>query len=427
MIIMCEQEYLDILNQELMPALGCTEPIAIAYAAATARDVLGVFPEHIDLFCSGNIIKNVSGVVVPNSNGMRGIDAAGTLGIVCGRAESRLQVLENATEEDVFRTKQLLQQGFAKCYLQEGVENLYVRAIVYSGNNQAEVIIEKHHTDITYIAKNGVILEDHQKKEHASDAALTELTVLGILDFSESVNTDKVKKLLDQQISMNMAIAHEGIKNTYGVSVGQTLLHTEGCSLSVRARALAAAGSDARMDGCSLPVMINSGSGNQGMTLSIPVIEYAKELNVGDTKLYRALLISNLISIHIKRQIGSLSAFCGAVSAACGAGAAITYLYGGNYDQICSTIVNTLGTTTGIVCDGAKASCAAKISCALESAITAHHMSMEKKRFLANTGLIKGDIEDTIRCVGCVGRDGMRETDVQIMNIMLRNTPDIKK
>ena len=413
----CEN-YLKILEQELVPALGCTEPIAIAFAAAKARAVLGCFPEKLKLYCSGNIVKNVMGVTVPNSDGLRGIDVAGALGAVCGLEERELEVLEGVTAEGIEKAQKLIEEGFVESLLQEGVANLYIRAQVFAGEHFAEVTVEQYHTNITRIIKDGKeIFSAELAEEKEIDKSF--MTVQGILDFADSVPVERLEPILGRQIEMNLRIAEEGIENPYGAQVGRTLLAAEGDSVQVRARAKAAAGSDARMDGCSLPVVINSGSGNQGITVCVPVVEYAKELGIGEEKLYRALAVSNLISVHIKRHIGSLSAFCGAVSAACAAGTAITYMMGGSYEQICGTIVNTLGNTSGIICDGAKASCAAKISCALEAAILGHHMSMAGIVLPPYTGIIKDDIEETIRSVGAVGKNGMSETDITILNIML--------
>lgn len=412
--------YLEILHSELIPALGCTEPIAVAFAAAKARSVLGTFPDKLELHCSGNVIKNVKGVTVPNSGGLIGLDVAAVLGTVCGCADRELQVLEDATEEDIARTQELIRNNYVICILEEGVENLYIRAVVSSGEHTAEVIIEKKHNLITHICKDGVTLYHHNPEIHTEKYVdKSTLSIRGILEFAESVSLESVQELLDRQIEMNSRIADEGLRRGYGAQIGQTLLDTEGENVIIRARARAAAGSDARMSGCSLPVVINSGSGNQGMTLSLPVIEYAKELHVDREKLYRALVVSNLTAIHIKRYIGSLSAFCGAVSAACAAGAAITYLHGGSYDQICTTIVNTLGNTSGIICDGAKPSCAAKIACAVEGAILAHNMSMMGRSFQPGEGLIREDIEDTIKSIGYVARVGMKNTDVEVLNVMI--------
>ena len=420
---MTQQEYAAIIEAELVPAFGCTEPIAIALAAAKAREVLGTFPESMELYCSGNVVKNVKGVTVPNSGGLKGIDVAGVLGAVCGRADRDLEVLADASKEDVEKTKELLnQEGFVTCRLQPQVDNLYVRAVVKAGDQSAEVTISGHHTFISEIKKDGEVLLSREEK---SDSPVTELkkklTLKGIYDYVNEADLTLVQPLLERQITYNERIAREGLTGRYGARVGQTLLDSEGATISVRARALAAAGSDARMSGCALPVVINSGSGNQGLTVSLPILTYARELQVPDEVLYRALLMGNLTSIHQKSYIGNLSAFCGAVSAAAGAGAGITYLFGGSFEQIASTVINSLANASGIVCDGAKASCAAKIASAVEAAILAHNMSMRGVTFHSGDGLILDNVEKTMQSIGYVGRVGMEQTDRDILEIMLGN------
>lgn len=413
-------KYVNILKHELVPALGCTEPIAIAYAAAKARDVLGRFPESVEMRCSGNIIKNVKGVTVPNSRGLKGIDAAAVLGVTGGDAHRELEVLESVTEADIAKTRELLGRGFCTCSLIGQVENLYIVAKVVAGDEYAEVTIINRHTLITRIVKNGQVLFAMDAAEdspgHVDKSCLN---VKDILEFANQLNIEDVKEVLERQIQLNSAIAEEGLRHEYGVQVGRTLLNVYGNDVKTRARARAAAGSDARMGGCSLPVVINSGSGNQGMTVSLPVIEYARELNVGEEMLYRALVVSNLISIHQKKYIGNLSAYCGAVSAACGSGSGITYLYGGNYEDISFTITNTIANVGGIVCDGAKPSCAAKIASAVDAAILAHHLGMAHRAFQPGEGIVKEHVEDTIKSMGYIGRVGMRETDTEILNIMI--------
>lgn len=414
------QNYVKILNNELVPALGCTEPIAIAYAAAKARATLGTFPDRVEMHCSGNIIKNVMGVTVPNSGGLRGIDVAATLGIVGGDADRELEVLEDITQEDIDKTKQLVDEGFCQCKLQEDVENLYIVAKVIKDEHFAEVTIINRHTLITKIVKDGEVLFEHKVSEESPDYVdKSLLNVKDILTFADEVNIDDIREAISSQITLNSAISDEGMKNHYGAEVGRTLLEVYGDDVKVRARARAAAGSDARMGGCSLPVVINSGSGNQGMTVSLPVIEFAKELNASEEKLYRALVVSNLIAIHQKKYIGSLSAYCGAVSAACGAGAAITYLYGGNEEEVGLTITNTIGNVGGIVCDGAKSSCAAKIASAVEAAVLAHYMASKHHCFQPGEGIVQNDVEGTIRSMGYIGRVGMKITDTEILNIMI--------
>jgi len=414
------QNYLNILKSELVPALGCTEPIAIAYAAAKAREVLGEFPDKVIMKCSGNIIKNVMGVTVPKSGGQKGIDVAAVLGVVGGKAERELEVLEEVTPEDIAKTRELVKAGYCSCDLQENVENLYIVARVEKGEHNAEVTIINRHTFIKKIVKDGsILMEQEVNEEKTEHVDKSQMSVKGILEFADGVEIEDVRELLDNEIQLNTAIAEEGLKNPYGAQVGRILLQVYPNDVWIRARAKAAAGSDARMGGCSLPVVINSGSGNQGMTVSLPVIEYAKELDVSQEKLYRALVVSNLIAIHQKKYIGSLSAYCGAVSAACGAGAAITYLYDGTYEEVAATIVNTIANVGGIVCDGAKSSCAAKISSAVEAAINAHHMARHYCGFMPGEGIVQGDVEDTIKSVGYVGRVGMKSTDIEILNLMI--------
>lgn len=415
--------YVNILNTELIPALGCTEPIALAYAAAKARDVLGTFPDRIRLCCSGNIIKNVKGVTVPNSGGLKGIDVAAALGAVGGNAENALEVLQGVTDADRKKAAELIAGGFCDCSLKEGVANLYIEARAEKGGEFAEVTIINTHTNITKIVKNGEVLEEHPADTTVKDKLdKSKLNVCDIIEFADTVDLKDVRKVLMRQITCNSAISEEGLKNPWGAQVGRTLLETYGDDIKIRARAAAAAGSDARMSGCALPVVINSGSGNQGMTASLPVIEYAKELGLSEEKLLRALVVSNLIALEQKKYIGSLSAYCGAVCAGCGAGAAITYMCGGSRAQIEKTIINTIANVGGIVCDGAKPSCAAKIAASVEAAILAHHMAMKDRAFSAGEGLVLETADDTIKSLGHVGRVGMKQTDVEILNIMIGKT-----
>ncbi|MHB0896190.1 MAG: L-cysteine desulfidase family protein [Spirochaetales bacterium] len=440
--------YLAILREELVPAMGCTEPIAVAYAAAMARDVLGMRPESAEIRCSANIVKNVKGVTVPNTGGMKGIATAAIAGIVGGKAQAKLEVLQSVTAEDRIEIKKLLSAGFCKAALAEGIEGLYIEAIVRAGDQSAEVVIADSHTGVVRIRKNGVTTFELGKAaageatagevsageataaeapadktgDSASAAARHDyalLNVKDIVEFAATVDLSELSELLERQIFMNEAISNEGLTNDYGASVGKTLLAREGEGVRSRARAKAAAGSDARMGGCALPVMINSGSGNQGLTVSLPVIEYARELNVGKEKLLRALVISNLVSLEQKEYIGKLSAYCGAVSAAVGSGAAITYMSGGGYEKIAMTITNAIATASGILCDGAKSSCAAKIATALEAAIMAHEMSMSGRGFSSGDGLVSDGVENTIRNFGHIGSIGMRPTDIEIIKVML--------
>ena len=409
-----------ILKNELIPALGCTEPIAIAYAAGKARQALGKMPDHITVYFSGNILKNVKGVTVPNSGGMKGVDSAAILGTVGGDPDRELEILESITPADIARAKELKTGDFCRCVLLPEEENLYIRVEAFAGSDSALTEIRTKHTHITRIEKNGVCVfsqEDAGGESAVGDRSL--LSVRTILEFAACARIQDVAPVLDRQIELNGAISREGLSNAYGANVGKELLKTYGGAVENRAKAAAAAGSDARMGGCTLPVVINSGSGNQGMTASLPVIVFAEELGVSRETLYRALIVSNLIAIHQKKYIGSLSAYCGAVSAACGSGAAITYMSGGDYGAVCRTITNTIATAGGIVCDGAKSSCAAKIATALDCALMAHHMSMDGQTFLSGEGLVKPDIEATIASVGRMGRVGMHPTDVEILNIMM--------
>ncbi len=415
------ENYRWILEDELIPALGCTEPIALAYAAARARDVLGCRPESMLVRCSGNIIKNVKGVTVPNSGGMRGIRAAAVLGMTGGRAEKELEVLSEVTPEALAETRKLLEKGFCDCELAEGVENLYISVRLQCASDWAEVVVENAHTHISQIYKNGELLFQNQNGagRHMARGDKSLLDVKNIIAFANEVDLEDVREVLERQIKLNTAISDEGLRNHYGAEVGRTILAVYGEDVKVRARARAAAGSDARMNGCPLPVVINSGSGNQGMTCSLPVIEFADYFGAPKDRLMRALVVSNLISIHQKKYIGSLSAYCGAVSAACGAGAGITYLCGGDYTRVSETITNTIANVGGMLCDGAKSSCAAKIASAVDAAILAHYLGAKDHCFQPGDGIVQSDVEGTIRSVGYVGKEGMKETDVTILKVML--------
>lgn len=416
------QSYLAILRSELVPALGCTEPIAVAYAAAKAAEVLGKAPERAELWCSGNIVKNVKGVIVPNTGNLKGIDAAAIAGIVGGDPALGMQVLETVAENQHTEIRRLLDGRFCQTRLIEGEDNLFIIAKVFADSESAEVFIKGSHTNIFRIVKNGQTVLDRECADRASDgndAAQAKLNVRDIIAFANQVDLADVADLLSAQVEKNTRISEEGLRGQYGVSVGKTLLKHFGSDLKTRAKARTAAGSDARMSGCALPVIINSGSGNQGMTVSLPVITYAEELNLSQEKLYRALVLSNLVAIHQKSTIGKLSAFCGAVSAACGSGAAITYMSGGDYEAICKTITNTIANVGGIVCDGAKPSCAAKIASAVDAAIMAHHLSVEGKVFSDGDGLVTADVERTIANIGRMASEGMKATDIEILRLMV--------
>lgn len=418
---MCKVDFFKLLKKELVPALGCTEPIAVAYAAAKAREVLGVFPERIELLCSGNIIKNVKGVTVPCSGGMKGLDVATVLGTVGGDAKKELEVLSGITEEDIKKTKEYLEnKNFFSCSLVEGVANLYITVNMWAQGHSSEVTIADHHTAIKEIKKDGkVLFSTNLEKSEEEYIDLSQLKLEDIFTFAEEADIDKLAEILDRQIEMNSRISDYGVRENCGANIGSTLLASFPNEVSIRARARAAAASDARMSGCALPVVINSGSGNQGITASLPVIEYAKALNVPKEKLYRALAISNLSALYVKQYIGSLSAFCGAVVAASGSSAAITYLYEGTYNQMSNAIINTLANVGGIVCDGAKASCASKIASAVDAAILGFKMSMNGQSFPIGEGIVQKTPEETIKAIGYIGRVGMAKTDVEILNVMI--------
>ena len=415
------KSFLQILKDELIPAMGCTEPIAIAYAAAKARDILGMMPEQVEVHVSDNIIKNVKSVVVPNTGGLKGIEAAAAAGIVGGQSNKVLEVISQVTAEQKTEMKAFLYEIPIRVYNLVNDLIFDILIILYAGKQSAKVRICQYHTNIVYIEKNGTVLinvqENEDKEETSADRAL--LTIKDIIEFADSCDIADVKSVLDRQIYYNTLIAEEGLLGDYGANVGSTYLKFYGYDVRNRAIARAAAGSDARMSGCELPVVINSGSGNQGITVSIPVVEYAKELSVPKDKLYRALVVSNLIAIHEKTGIGSLSAYCGAVTAGCAAGCGIAYLHGGGYDEIAHTLVNSLAIVSGIICDGAKASCAAKIASSVKAGILGYHMYMNHQEFKCGDGIVNNGVEATIRNVGQLGREGMRQTDKEIVKIML--------
>lgn len=412
--------YTAILKEELVPAMGCTEPIAIAYAAAVARETLGMLPDTVRISASGNIIKNVKSVVVPNTGGLRGIAAAAGAGIIAGKAEKKLEVLAEITREEIQELNAYLDTAsFSVTGSQSGcVFDIYIE--VHKGEHSAEVQIQGHHTNIVKIRKNGETLfgKNYTEENQSSGEDRSLLNVKDILSYAKEVDLKDVEEVLERQIQYNTAIAEEGLHGNWGANIGKILLQSYGNSVQNRAKAMAAAGSDARMNGCEMPVVINSGSGNQGMTASLPVIVYAEDMQVSREVLLRALLVSNLVSIHLKTGIGTLSAYCGAISAGCGAGAGITYLYGGGYEEISHTIVNALAINSGVVCDGAKASCAAKIASAVEAGVLGMKMYQFGSQFYGGDGIVAQGIEETIENVAELARDGMRETDRKIIEIM---------
>ncbi len=414
------QNYREVLENELVPALGCTEPIAVAYAGAVAVKALGCFPERMAVAASGNIIKNVKGVIVPNSGGQKGLEAAAVLGAVGGNPERELEVVAEVTPEQIARTRELVRAGFCTVDMLPGIASLHIIVTVEAGSESAVVEIAGGHTCIVGVRKNGSYIQGgpHSSGKDA-DAPANGMSLEEIFEFAETCALEDVKAVLDRQIACNSRIADEGLARDYGARIGKTLLRHFGSDVRTRARARAAAGSDARMNGCELPVVINSGSGNQGITVSLPVLEYAKEWNVSEERLYRALVISNLTAIHLKSGIGKLSAFCGAVSAAAGSSAAITYLDGGSRGQMADAVVNTLANVAGMVCDGAKASCAAKIASAVDAAILGSTMAMEGAVFCGGDGIVMATPEETISSVARMARQGMRRTDEEILRIMI--------
>jgi L-cysteine desulfidase len=414
------QDYVHILQEELVPAMGCTEPIALAYAGAKARETLGAMPEKVVLEISGSIIKNVKSVIVPNTGHMKGIPAAVAAGIVVGHSERQLEVLSAVTDQEREAMAAFIRSVPIEIHhLKDGrVFDIVVQ--VFSGEHRAKVRIADYHTNIVLVEKDGTAL--YRGTLDTGTNSRTDRTVLNmrdIWDFAISADIQDVRECLDRQIQYNTAIAEEGMRREYGAGIGRVLMGSYQNDIRVRARAKAAAGSDARMNGCELPVIINSGSGNQGITCSVPVIEYAREKNASDEMLYRALILSNLTAIHQKTGIGTLSAYCGAVSAGAGAGAGIAYLCGGGYQEVVHTVINALAITSGIVCDGAKSSCAAKIAAAVDAAILGYEMCLQGKAFQGGDGIVMEDVEETIRGVGVLAREGMRETNHEIIKLMI--------
>ena len=413
--------YLDILNSELVPAMGCTEPISIALTAATAKKHFVGKVEEVTVCVSGNIIKNVKSVMVPGTGGLRGIEAAAAAGIVAGNAENELEVLSGISTEDKTAIAEFIKNTKISVVESESGYILDIGITLSNNEHSAYARTVQHHMGLCLVKSDDKIILEKEIEENAGDIDHSVLTIEGIIDFADTVDISDVKELLERQIAYNTAIAKEGLTGKYGAAIGRTLLMSYGNTVHNRAKAWAAAGSDARMNGCELPVIINSGSGNQGMTASLPVIVYAEELGVSKDLLYRALIVANLTTIHLKTGIGCLSAYCGAISAGCGAGAGVMYLHGGKLNEISHTLVNALAINSGVVCDGAKASCAAKIASAVESGLLGMQMYMHGKEFYRGDGIVAGDVEATIRNVGKLAQDGMAETDREIIRIMLKN------
>ncbi|MED9991569.1 MAG: L-serine ammonia-lyase, iron-sulfur-dependent, subunit alpha [Phascolarctobacterium faecium] len=417
------QDYINVLKEELIPAMGCTEPIAIAYAGAIAREHLGCLPERVEIEVSGNIIKNVKSVIVPNTGGLRGIEVAAAAGIVAGDAAKELKVISEVSTEAVAVIHKFLESTPITVNFSDSKKIFDIMITVYGNGHSAYVRICEFHTNIVEIREDDkyVLQKDIAVEDSLGFTDRGFMNVQEIIEFADTARIEDVKDILDLQIECNVNISEKGLAGDYGANIGKVLLKTYGTDdVKIRAKAKAAAGSDARMNGCEMPVVINSGSGNQGITASIPVIEYAKELGVSDEKRYRALLVSNLITIHLKSGIGRLSAYCGAVSAGCASGAGIAYLYGGGVDEVSHTIVNSLAITSGIICDGAKASCAAKIATAIDAGILGYHMYKEGQQFYGGDGIVSKGVENTIKNVGQLAKEGMATTDQEILKIMTK-------
>lgn len=410
--------YVRLLKKELVPAMGCTEPVAIALVCARARDLLGQLPERCQVYASGNIIKNVKSVVVPNTGGLRGIATAAAIGFAVGHAEKRLQVISAVTDSEREIMNDLLSAGGITVYPAQSGQVFDIDVTAVAGEHRVRVRTVGFHTNIVTEELDGKTLLSlpDRVEEDERDAEL--LNVRDILDFADTADLRDVEETLQRQIDCNSAIRDEGLTGKWGAAIGCTLLQSYGDDVAIRARAAAAAGSDARMGGCELPVIIVSGSGNQGMTASLPVLEYAKELNKSREETLRALLVSDLLTLHLKTGIGRLSAYCGAVSAGAAAGAAIAYLHGGGYEAVAHTLVNALAIDSGIVCDGAKASCAAKIASAVDAGLLGWKMYLHGHQFYGGEGIVRKGVEETIRTVSRVGHDGMADTDREILKIM---------
>ena len=417
------QQYLQILEEELRPAMGCTEPIALAYAGAKARELLGALPDRIQVWVSGNIIKNVKSVVVPNTGGLHGIAAAVCAGVVAGKAEKQLEVISCVTPEEQARLKEYM--GTARVEFNPSESELVfdIELHLYAGEDMVRIRIVNHHTNIVHLSKNGDVLLDlpitESSEDHLTDKSC--LCMEKIVEFADCLDAEDVRRTIGRQIEYNMAIAREGIEHSWGANIGTVILRRQGETVERRAAAYAAAGSDARMSGCEKPVIILSGSGNQGITASVPVAVFAQHLNASQELLFKAVAVSDLVTIHQKTGIGRLSAYCGAISAGCSAGAGIAYLYGGRQDAIAHTVVNAIAILSGTICDGAKPSCAAKIAAAVDAGILGYAMFLEDQQFYGGDGIVTKGADKTVTNVGRLAREGMRETDRTILKIMLED------
>ena len=413
--------YVQLLHKELVPAMGCTEPIAVAYAAAVAARELKCLPETVDIRVSANIIKNVKSVIVPNTGGLHGLEAAAAAGIVAGDPDSKLLVISKVTEAQQKEIADYLQTAAFTVEESDSGALFDIQILLSGGGHRAMCRIVEDHTNIVRIEQDDSTVYERRLNEEQQEVSPEKalLSVEKIVEFADTADIADVQQLLDRQIRCNMEIANEGLEHNYGARIGQVLLKSRGDDVITRAKAYAAAASDARMGGCEKPVVINSGSGNQGITASVPVIIYAQELQATQEQLYRALLVSNLVTLHLKSGIGPLSAYCGAISAGCGAAAGITYLYGGKFRQIAHTIVNAIAICSGVICDGAKASCAAKIASAVEAGLLGMEMFRQGSQFLGGDGIVTKGVENTIRNVSQLASEGMRKTDAEIIKIML--------
>ena len=424
-----KEKYVQILKEELVPALGCTEPIAIAYTAANLRKIMGGIPDEILIESSGNIIKNAKSVIVPNTGGMKGMEASALIGLIGGNADKGLEVLADVTEEHVKLAHDYLAKSCTKLKLMDTPASLHIRITGKLNGDTGIAELIHQHTNIVLLKKNDEVIFEKPFSLESSAGALTDrscLNVKDILEFADTVPVDDVSPIIMRQVEYNMRVSEDGLKSSYGIETGKNILKYnqkkgDNFSVKVQAEGEVAAASDARMCGCSYPVITNSGSGNQGLAVSVPVVVYARENKISEEKLIRCLIVSNLLAIHQKTGIGRLSAYCGAVTAGAACAAAITYMKGGSYEQICGTIANTLGVVSGILCDGAKQSCAAKIASALDSALFAHELAMDGDFFAGGDGVVKDDIEKTIAGIGVVAAQGMRKTDEVVLQVMLKD------
>lgn len=416
------KNYVSILKEELLPAMGCTEPVAVAYAAAKARDVLGCFPERCELYVSGNIIKNVKSVVVPNTGGLKGLKAAAAAGIVAGKAELQMSVIAETDPEDIPKIQKYIDEHEIHIERKEGGSALYIEVILEGEGHSSKAVISDYHTNIVMLEKDGAVVfqkAPELRSSFASDHSLMSLE--SMWDFINTVETEDISDLLDSQINCNSAISKEGLEKPWGAQIGRILIKNAN-DTKTRAMARAAAGSDARMSGCEKPVVIVGGSGNQGLTVTMPVLEYAERLGSSRDKLYRALALANLMAVYLKKDIGRLSAYCTAVTAGVGAGCAVAYLDGGTLEAVRHTIVNDLAVLSGMFCDGAKPSCAAKVANSVGAGIMGYEMYKNGQSFNGGDGFLQSSADDTIDAVAEIAREAMTETDKKILDIMVSSS-----